>query len=243
LTLNYIFILLYTTKFDQFQPFKMAITELAIIPLTHPLTKDNSTLPTTLISKLQRVKQVLTAAAGYPFHFFQQVEDPSVIYIIGAWDTADTHSTFLPSPENKNLLQLLDTDIVTNDPDPSKNMQMFHLSTDILGPHAKDTTAVLAAPVISCNRHFVPLSKKDDFTSKFKEVKGLLEDYTKPYQVVGGWRMEKEKEEKEEWVLFSGFESVDHHMEFAKTEEFAKYREIVGCVEGFEVRHLKKIEW
>lgn len=119
---------------------------------------------------------------------------------------------------------------------------MYHLSTDIFGVHPKDISPVLSAPVISCNRHFVPASKKEEFTVKFNEVKGLLEDYTKPYQVIGGWRIEKEKEEKEEWVLFSGFESVDHHMGFAKTEEFAKYREIVECVEGFEVRHLKKIE-
>jgi hypothetical protein len=31
-------------------------------------------------------------------------------------------------------------------------------------------------------------------------------------------------------------------MEFAKREGFGKYREIVGFVSGFEVRHLKGVE-
>jgi hypothetical protein len=35
---------------------------------------------------------------------------------------------------------------------------------------------------------------------------------------------------------------MDHHMGFAKTEGFAKYREIAGFVEGFEARHLRAVE-
>ena len=53
---------------------------------------------------------------------------------------------------------------------------------------------------------------------------------------MGGWRIEKEDGEKEEWVLFSSLESVDNHM------EFAKYREIVDFVSGFEVKHLRAVE-
>jgi hypothetical protein len=98
---------------------------------------------------------------------------------------------------------------------------------------------------LGCNRYFVPANKKDGFVKKFAEVRGLLEDYTTPYPVIGGWRIEKETIEgkkRDEWVLISGFENVDYHMGFAKTEEFAKYREIVGFVEGFEVKHLKAID-
>jgi hypothetical protein len=76
-------------------------------------------------------------------------------------------------------------------------------------------------------------------TRNSAKSEGLLEDFTKPYGVVGGWRIEREDEEKEEWVLFSGFESVDNHIEFAKTKGFEKYREIMGFVSGFEVKHLR----
>jgi hypothetical protein len=56
------------------------------------------------------------------------------------------------------------------------------------------------------------------------------------------WERDYWGEGRDEWTLISGFENVDHHMWFAKMEEFAKYREIVWFLEGLEVKHLKAIE-
>ena len=126
-----------------------------------------------------------------------------------------------------------------------KKMQMWHLDTDIFCMPNEEKKSVFTAPTISCNRHFVDKEKKEGFVEKFEEVKGLLEDFTGSYGVVGGWRIEKEMlegKERAEWALFSGFDSVEHHHEFAKTERFVKYREIVGFVEGLEVRHLRVVE-
>ena len=75
---------------------------------------------------------------------------------------------------------------------------MYHLDTDIFA-HQEGKKGVLEAKTISLNKHFVSASKKAGFQEKFGEVKGLLEEYTKPFRVVGGWRIEKESEEKEEW--------------------------------------------
>ncbi len=121
-------------------------------------------------------------------------------------------------------------------------MQMWHLDNDIFDIPA-GTEWVFTAPVISCNRHFVAKGKKAGLIEKFNEVKGLLEDFTKPYGVVGGWRIEKGSGEKEEWVLFSGFESFEKHMDFARTEGFQNYRTILGLVSDFEVKHLGTIQW
>ena len=155
------------------------------------------------------------------------------------------HATFLPSEENQRLLRLLKDDIVMSG-DEERKMAMWHLDTDIFAFDAsKGNKSVLAAPAISLNRHFVLPDKRAGFAQKFRGVKGLLDEYTSPYQVVGGWRAEKEivdGKEREEWGLLSGFESVEHHMGFAKTEEFEKYSKIVGFVEGFEVRHLRAIK-
>jgi len=97
------------------------------------------------------------------------------------------------------------------------------------------------APVVSINRHFVKGGRKDEFRGCFDGVKGLLEEYTKPKPIAGGWRIEKE-EGKEEFVLFSGFEGVESHYGFAKTEEFERYKAITGFVDGFEVRHLRRLD-
>jgi quinol monooxygenase YgiN len=216
----------------------MPVTEFAILPLKHPLT-ENSTIPPALLQKLQIAREVLEEASKYKFYYFQQIEDPSTMYIIGKWDSPEAHYTFLASPENQKLLELFKEDIYIEETN-GKIMQMWHLDDDVFAvPSGAEW--VFTAPVISCNRHFVPKKNKPSFIEKFNEIRGLLEKYTKPYGVVGGWRIEKEDEEKEEWVLFSGFESVDHHMEFAKTDGFAKYREIVGFVSAFELKHLRAV--
>lgn len=218
----------------------MPVTEFAILPLTHPLMKEDSTPPSAVIQKLQIAKSVLEQASKYKFHFFQQIEDSSIIYIIGKWNSPEAHYAFLPSAENQKLLELFKEDVHIEGKD-GKKMQMWHLDHDVFDvPSGAEW--VFKAPVVSCNQHFVPKEKKFGLIEKFNEVKGLLDDFTKPYGVVGGWRIEKEDEGKEEWVLFSGFESMDHHMEFAKTEGFEKYREIVEFVGGFEVKHLRAVE-
>jgi len=219
----------------------MTVTELAIIPLTHNLTKENSNLPESLKQKFISAKLVLEKASGHKFYFFQQVEDPSIIYILGSWESPQAHATFLPSAENQQLLELFQDDIIAEEKD-GKKVVMWHLDADVFSAVNEGDKSVFTAPVISLNRHFVPEDKQAGFIKKFDEVKGLLEDFTKPYQVVGEWRIEKEAEGKEEWDLFSGFESVENHHEFAKTEGFARYREIVEFVEGFEVRHLRRVE-
>ncbi|TAQ85622.1 hypothetical protein B7494_g6058 [Chlorociboria aeruginascens] len=220
----------------------MAVTELASIPLIHSISKDES-LPPSLIQKLQTAKAVLESEAGCPFYYFQQIENPSTIYILGKWDSVEAHNRFLPSAENQTLLQLLKDDIIGAG---EVKMQMWHLDADIFGPDNSDSDKpVLMAPVVSCNRHFVSAEKREAFRQKFAEVRGLLADFTQPYHVVGGWRIEKELDgqgqEREEWVLFSGFKSVDAHMGFAKTEEFTKYKEILEFLEGFDIKHLKRI--
>ena len=136
----------------------------------------------------------------------------------------------------KELLKLFKDDIIMD------KMAMWHLDSDIFTiDSSAGEKSVVTAPTISLNRHFVPKEKKSAFEAKFTEVRGLLEDFTKPYKVVGGWRIEKESVEKEEWALFSGFESVDHHLAFAETEEFEKYKGIVEFVGGFDVKHMRAI--
>jgi hypothetical protein len=113
----------------------------------------------------------------------------------------------------------------------------YHLELD-----ADATPLPLNTPAISFNRHFIRHGQRDAFQKRFEDVKPLLQNYTKPRAVAGGWRIEKEAEDKEEWDLFSGFESVEHYIGFSKTDEFQKYRSLVEYVDSFEVKHMKHLE-
>lgn len=221
----------------------MPVTEFAVLSLSKPVTSDNSTLPKAIIQNLKQAKAVLEYASGYGFHYFQQIEDPSRVYTLGLWDSVAAHTAFIASPENQRLLELFKDDLCWTG---ERKISLWHLEGDIftLDP-SSGLKSVFTAPVVSCNRHFVSVDKKDGFVTKFQEVRDILEDYTKPLNIVGGWRIEKEEfegQEREEWSLFSGFSSVNHHMAFAETELFTKYKEIVAFVQGFDVKHLKAIE-
>lgn len=220
-------------------------TELAILPLTHPITTSNPTLPSSLIKKLKNTKSVLEKASGFEFSFFQQVEDPSIVHIVGEWFSLENHVVFLKSPENLALLEDLKDDIAIKG-ESGKTMQMWHIDTSIKAAlNASSGKNVLTAPTISLNRMFIAPGKSPEFSAKLRERQGLLGEFTKPYSVIDGSRIERdyvEGKEREEWAVLSGFESVDHHMGFAKTESFEKYREITEFVESFELRHMKKIE-
>lgn len=101
-----------STHWKHISTANMPVTELAILPLTHRLTKECPILPTHLLQKLQTAKSVLETASRHSFYYFQQVEDPSIIYILGSWESVTAHWEFLPSPENQEMLELLKDDIV-----------------------------------------------------------------------------------------------------------------------------------
>jgi len=172
----------------------MTVTELVIL---QALADSNGKVPSeTLLANLKSAKQVLESNSGYNFSFFQQIEDPTVIYNLGAWSSTTAHECFLPSPQNLALLELFKGQI------DIENILMYHLELD-----ANATPFPLNAPAISVNRHFIKHGQRDAFQKRFEEVKPLLQDYTKPRPIAGGWRIEKEEEDEEEWVLISGFDT------------------------------------
>ncbi|TGO23217.1 hypothetical protein BPAE_0140g00240 [Botrytis paeoniae] len=228
----------------------MPCTELALLPLTSPLSPR-------LIPKLRTCKHVLERASGYPCHFYQQVENPSYMYIVGTWESPGHHERFLPSLENLGLFDLLRGEVVLGvgigETVEGRGIRMWHLEGDALsslrtgidegiGEEDAKKKSPFSAPIISCNRHYISSHNREGFSAKFNEVKHALENETEEYEIEGGWRIEKEAEDKEEWVMFCGWESVEKHMAFSKKESFKEWRGIVDWVEGFEVRHLRLIE-
>ncbi|KAF7856927.1 hypothetical protein EAF04_009687 [Stromatinia cepivora] len=122
-------------------------------------------------------------------------------------------------------------------------LRPFRLGIDEeLGEEDSKKKSPFSAPIISCNRYFITSSNKEGFSEKFGEVKHVLAEETKEYEIEGGWRIEKEAEDKEEWVMFCGWNSVEKHLGFSKKENFREWRGIVDWVDGFEVRHLRAIE-
>ncbi|CUS09375.1 unnamed protein product [Tuber aestivum] len=154
---------------------------------------------------------------------------PNTIYLIGAWDSVPAHNSFLASDENQKLLAdakgVIDVDV------------MYHAEMD-------GGAVPLGAPVVSVGRHHVKRGMKTGFEGCFGRVRGVLSGSTGAWEVAGGWRLDEgEGEEKgQEWLLFTGWESVTQHEEFGRSEKFKEYAEIREFLEGFEVRHAVRYD-
>lgn len=203
----------------------MAVLELAVFSIKSPYSVDTPELK----SSLQNVLQVLNKASGFTFDLHQQLEDPSILYLLGSWTSVETHNEFIASSENKSLLEDLK--------DRIKVDLFFHAEID-------KSVLPLNAPCVAVGRHFIKADKKEEFSTVWNANSHHLAEFTKPYPLVGGWRIDGiEDGLSGEWVQFTGFQSVENHHEFAKTEAFQEYGKIREFLAGFEVKHARALGW
>lgn len=207
----------------------MTITELALLRLLPPTLADDAPLR----SKLSHAKAVMENYTGNRFYYLQQVEDPSLLYIVGEWESLDQHmNDFIPSAENQALLESLKDDLTVD--------WLIHFdSSPSALPISESKSPDLR--VFSVNRHFVKEGEKDGFQETFDTNRHYLQDFITEGTIGGGWRVDKE-EGKEEFILFSPWTAVDQHFAFAKTDGFTKYGKIKDFIDGAEIKHAKLLE-
>lgn len=210
----------------------MPVTELAILPLGPRVDPSDESFR----AKLLRAREVMETALGMSgrrFVYFQGVEDPRVLYLLGDWRSPAEHwDHFIPGPENQELLALLGGEL-----DLSR-IEMYHVDVPIADVPAD-------AHVISIAWHRVRGDDKAAFEQSFSECRKWLDEYVSGHdKPAGGWRVEKAAgmENEEEWVLFGGWKTVDEHNGFAKSEAFQKYERIRDVVQGIRLKHGTRME-
>jgi hypothetical protein len=213
----------------------MPVTELALLHLPSKNSIDSATLR----SKLTHAKTVMQTYTGRSFYFLQQVEDPSLIYIIGEWDSLAQHMEhFIPGKENQAVLESLKDDVTVE--------WLLHIDVPHAGlPLPKDdssTSKALSGKLVwSIVRHFIRDGERGKFQNAFDDNKQYLQDFVTEGQIGGGWRVDRD-EEKEEWVLFCPWTGVEQHSEFARTDGFGKYGGIREYIAGAEIKHARLLD-
>ncbi|KAF2497918.1 hypothetical protein BU16DRAFT_580486 [Lophium mytilinum] len=221
----------------------MTITELALLRLLPPTT---STTPS-LLSALANAKTVMESYTHHRFHILQQVEDPTLLYILGEWDSLTQHMEgFIPSATNQALLTSLHGIVEV--------VSLTHYDVPLTQLPVPDAVEKKGRRgngngkgVVSIARHFVKAGQKGKFEEAFEANKGELQEYVAPGVCGWGWRVDREKEEegqgeREEFVLFSPWESVDAHVGFGKTEAFERYAGFREWIDGADVKHARVLE-
>ena len=117
---------------------------------------------------------------------------------------------------------------------------MFHVEVE-------QSSIPLDAPVLAISQHWITPSNNAGFEEAFEDNKHHLEHFS-ARKLAGGWRHEKEEisdgGQKDVFVLFSGWDDVDHHMKFGKSQNYEEYAKIIQWIDegGFEVKHAVKVD-
>ncbi|KAF2120750.1 hypothetical protein BDV96DRAFT_565460 [Lophiotrema nucula] len=210
------------------------ITEVALLRLLPPTTADDVSLK----AKLANAQKVMETYTGRTFFYLQQVEDPSLIYIVGEWASLKQHMRdFIPSADNQALLESLKDELTVE--------WLLHLDCPQINlplPKRIDGTVKPSnATIFSIARHYIKAGEKRDFKNTFEENRHYLDASVTEAIIGGGCRVDKE-EENEEFVLFCPWKDIEQHFAFGKTEDFAKYAKIRDHIDGADIKHAKILE-
>jgi len=210
----------------------MPVTELARLRLV-PGTDTSSP---GLLANLAKAKGVMEQASGFSFHYYHCVEAPDIVFILGAWPSVDFHmQEFIPSQPNQELLALLKDQLIVE--------WMFHLDID-----QTEKALPLDRTFVAIGRHFIKDGDRDHFRETLDDNMHELESHIGGTdQVVGGFRIDQgfdpsSQSDKVEFVLLTGWDSIDRHLEFAKTEAFQKYSQIRKHLDGADIKHAILLE-
>jgi len=232
--------------------FNMAVTELALLQYKSPPSPSSSLLPIpdSVLEILYRAAREQTSFSGHSVALLQCHEDPTLIYLIGGWDTVAQHmNEWIPKQTNQELMKELGQGLDVKwmfhlDMNPADVLHGVVGATRGFGAEGKDG-------VVAIGRHFIRHSQRVGFTATFEDNVDALEEFLGDFQKRdSGWRVDRgfvadavgDAEDNmvpDEFVVFTAWSSVERHVEFVKPEGFQRYSKIREYVERAEIRHVK----
>lgn len=199
------------------------MTTISLSWFTRISTSDDSSDATLARDELQLV------TAQYDRRLaFQQVEDPS-IYLI-----ADGPYATISQTASKDTDEGDDTILAS-----SRSFSRAGNATMSSTSPPEGYTPPLKSPAISLSRFGIAKDRKAAFDEEWSGIKGILEDFVKPYSLTSGWAESNRAEATwNEFIMIAGWPSVQRHMDFASTEGFAEYAgKMRGFMEETEIKH------
>ncbi|KAL6236517.1 hypothetical protein BDW75DRAFT_206583 [Aspergillus navahoensis] len=202
----------------------MPVTELACLrlknnlPLSH---SDNAALRTKLRAGIEAQAKYSNAKTSVLF----QIEDPSYIYILGKWDSVAQHmEEWVPSQKNQEIMACL-----------SEGLELVWIQHINLTSDSVDEGIPYSAPVVAIGRYSTTVENREGFEKTFAETKHHLQTFNRQRDISGGWSVDRD----EQFVLFSGWETVDEHYTFAQSEGFEKFGRIKEFIREAEIKHAQ----
>ncbi|EXJ91878.1 hypothetical protein A1O3_00428 [Capronia epimyces CBS 606.96] len=182
----------------------MAIIEFAHISLKNGLTASDQTLK----NNTKEVKRVIEEYSSLPTLFYTQIDEPSIMFVIGAWESKDKHQYgFNGSPQQDKILELIQDQMGID--------WMHYMDVD-------QARIPVDAPVLAIIKETLPRhTHQMAFDQDFARATQTLGDAR--YGAVSAWNIRKDEHEETVRANFSGWQSIDEAMKgIGSTIEDAK---------------------
>ncbi|XDG01390.1 hypothetical protein ABKA04_001005 [Annulohypoxylon sp. FPYF3050] len=170
---------------------------------------------------------------------FQQVEEPGVALVSAHWDSVDQHHAVLATDENQKISVDLAPHL-----DLAK-MRPGHIDGVKMLPkdEGEGFVSSLDAPVLVVTIWTMRSENKTRFEEALGKVKGVLDEFVKPYRHRGGWKIEKaDGEDIELYFILGGSDSVEKSATFIQAEGYDRYNQALSPLAlSVETKHYKRI--
>jgi hypothetical protein len=189
----------------------MPVTELGFFRLNPSTPITSSSLLANLLTAKHTCEAFTARNSGNKtanFRWEHCVEDPALIYYVGSWGSVAEHrEAFRFSDDNKRLQRLIGAQMGID--------QYFHLELD---QSKVDVAGALDRGETTVMRHFVKPGQRGAVEKLFAaKLEQLRLHFGSSDHVVGGWRIDKEADDKEELVLFVGSACEGQRLEDEET--------------------------
>ncbi|KAK5049858.1 hypothetical protein LTR84_003976 [Exophiala bonariae] len=168
---------------------------MAVIELAHVQLKDGITASDPdLLKNLKEVKRVIEDYSGLPTLFFEQIDDPSVIFVVGAWPSKEKHEHgFDGSPQQAVILDLIKDQMGID--------WMHYMNID-------QKELPIHAPVLALTKATLP---KHVDRAAFDQSMQKATHGIEPAQhgAIGAWNIRKDIHEPDVRVHFGGWDSIE----------------------------------
>lgn len=207
----------------------MAVLELLLLRLREGV----SPIDPILVKNLATVRSLVHTNS----RFYHCLEDPRLVYILGQWPSLAAHRQFLSSSEKEQIL--------SHQTHQLDFEWMLHLELPE-GVSAMENVIPFSAPVLGIERVLFETSGSgvDGYERVLEKRRRRVVDTARPYPLLGGWRIDAQ-EGRAEYVMITGWESVDAHSESTKEatrEESQEDNGVRNHAVGIEVRHARNME-
>ena len=206
----------------------MAVIELACIKLKPGVTAEDPAL----LKNLAKVRDIVHDYNHLTTLYYSQVEDPTSLYVIGAWESPEQHSKgFSGSPGQMEIYELGKDQL-------QEITWMYYIDVEL-------PRLPLDAPVLAIRRYFLKAGvEKQNFLEACKLGRRKLKEMA--HSSVGGWNLPKDDQEKNLWVQFAGWNSLEDEgkAEFANSEETVESTKALQDMieEDSDIMHATKVQ-